>query len=84
MARRWTGCPCGCMTKLPYIDDPDCVRRRPHPERSADAARELEAWATTVEHLHGLGLPAAVPPFAAAWLRRHRSIRADWITREAA
>lgn len=24
-----TGCPCGCLTKLPYFDDPDCIRHRP-------------------------------------------------------
>src|SRR5258707_2430500 len=33
-----------------------------------DAAGELQAWAAAVVHLHGLGLPAAVPPFPAAWL----------------
>jgi hypothetical protein len=51
---------------------------------SANPARELEAWAAAVEHLHDAGLPAAVPEFAAAWLRRRRGIRADWATREAA
>ena len=39
--------------------------------------RELAAWAATVEHLHARGLPAPVPEFAAAWLRR-RGIRPDW------
>ena len=39
--------------------------------------RELAAWAATVTHLHALGLPAPVPEFAAAWLRR-RGIRPDW------
>lgn len=24
---RW--CPCGCLTKPPYFDDPECVRHRP-------------------------------------------------------
>ena len=24
-----TGCPCGCRTKLPWIDDPDCIRHQP-------------------------------------------------------
>jgi hypothetical protein len=24
-----TGCPCGCMTKLPYVDDLACVRHQP-------------------------------------------------------
>jgi len=33
--RRPTGCPCGCMTKLPYFDDPDCVRHQPAPEPGA-------------------------------------------------
>ncbi len=41
------------------------------------SARELLAWRETVLHLHSLGLPAAVPEFAAAWLRRE-GIRADW------
>lgn len=27
----YTGCPCGCTTKLPWIDDPDCVRHLPLP-----------------------------------------------------
>jgi hypothetical protein len=40
---------------------------------------ELEAWASAVDHLHALGLPAAVPEFAAAWLRR-RGIHPDWTT----
>ncbi len=39
--------------------------------------RELAAWAAAVEHLHSRGLPAAVPEFPAAWLRR-RGIRPDW------
>ena len=25
------GCPCGCRTRLPWIDDPLCVRHRPLP-----------------------------------------------------
>jgi hypothetical protein len=29
---RLTGCPCGCLTKLPWFDDPDCVRHQPDPE----------------------------------------------------
>jgi hypothetical protein len=41
--------------------------------------RELRAWASAVEHLHALGLPAAVPEFPAAWLRR-RGVRPDWET----
>lgn len=24
-------CPCGCLTKLPYFDDPDCIRHQPAP-----------------------------------------------------
>lgn len=24
----FTGCPCGCMTKRPWLIDPDCVRER--------------------------------------------------------
>lgn len=23
-----TGCPCGCISKLPYLDDPECARNR--------------------------------------------------------
>lgn len=45
----------------------------------SDSGRELAAWAAAVQHLHRLGLPAAVPEFAAAWMRR-RGIRADWTT----
>lgn len=40
--------------------------------------RELDAWAAAVVHLHRAGSPAAVPPFAAAWLARC-GIRADWV-----
>jgi hypothetical protein len=69
-----TGCPCGCMTKLPWLDDPDCTMRRiPSP------SRDLLAWQSTVEHLHAAGLPAPAPEFAAAWLRR-RGVRPDWET----
>ena len=55
-----------------------------HPRLSraivADPARELQAWAMTVKHLHSLGLPAGgVPEFAAAWLRR-QGICPDWET----
>ena len=34
-AQRWRqriGCPCGCESRLPFVDDPDCVRRLPTPE----------------------------------------------------
>jgi hypothetical protein len=48
------------------------------PGCSANPARELTAWALAVEHLHECGLPAAVPPFPAAWLRR-RGVRPDWV-----
>jgi hypothetical protein len=27
-----SGCPCGCRTRLPWIDDPDCIRHQPLPE----------------------------------------------------
>ena len=69
--RRWTGCPCGCMTKLPWICDPDCML--------VPTGRELTGWARAVEHLHHAGLPAAVPPLQAAWLRHH-GIFPDWET----
>jgi hypothetical protein len=26
-----TGCRCGCLTRLPWFDDPDCARHRPAP-----------------------------------------------------
>lgn len=27
---RWSpGCPCGCRTRLPWVDDPECVRHQP-------------------------------------------------------
>ena len=45
--------------------------------RRPDPARDLRAWGAAVEHLHRRGLPAAVPPLAAAWLRR-RGTRPDW------
>jgi hypothetical protein len=47
--------------------------------RTTGAAAELRSWGSAVIHLHSLGLPAAVPEFPAAWLRR-RGIRADWVT----
>jgi hypothetical protein len=47
--------------------------------QGTDAARELDAWAAAVVHLHRAGLPAAVPPFAAAWLRR-RGVAAHWVS----
>jgi hypothetical protein len=53
-----TGCPCGCRTWLPWIDDPECLRHRPHTARGlADA----------LDHLDELGL-------CACWVgpRRHR------------
>lgn len=28
-SRGATGCPCGCLTKPPWLDDEDCVRHRP-------------------------------------------------------
>ncbi len=30
-----TGCPCGCMTKLPWLDDPRCIRNQPVPAARA-------------------------------------------------
>jgi len=45
--------------------------------QTRDAAAELAAWGAAVAHLHAAGLPAAVPPFPAAWLARC-GIRADW------
>lgn len=71
--RRWTGCPCGCVTRPPWLDDADCARyRRPYSER------QLLAWQRAVEHLHAAGLPAAVPELAAASLRRSGE-RPDWM-----
>jgi hypothetical protein len=46
--------------------------------QATDAAGELAAWGAAEEHLHAAGLPAAVPPFPAAWLRR-RGVRPDWV-----
>ena len=43
----------------------------------SDATRSLQAWGAAVAHLHAAGLPAAVPPFPAAWLARY-GVRADW------
>jgi hypothetical protein len=45
--------------------------------RNPDSRGDLRAWGAAVAHLHGLGLPAAVPEFPAAWLAR-RGLRADW------
>jgi hypothetical protein len=45
---------------------------------TAGAAGELAAWGAAVAHLHQAGLPAAVPPFPAAWLAR-RGVKADWV-----
>lgn len=42
----YTGCPCGCMTKLPYFDDPDCIRNRDMPPaRMAAVAKSLRQLA---------------------------------------
>ena len=37
-SHRITGCPCGCRTRLPWLDDPDCVRHQPirEPEQCAN------------------------------------------------
>jgi hypothetical protein len=51
------------------------------PATALDVSRvavELAAWGAAVEHLHAAGLPAAVPEFPAAWLRR-RGVAADWV-----
>jgi hypothetical protein len=45
--------------------------------RTPDPRSDLLAWGAAVAHLHGLGLPAPVPEFPAAWLRR-QGVRADW------
>src|SRR5215469_3482127 len=43
--RPWRGCPCGCMSRLPWLDDPDCIRHRPLPQPrewgAYDAAHDL-------------------------------------------
>jgi len=41
-----TGCPCGCSTRLPFSDDPDCIRHQPLPE--------AVTW--TAYDIHDLGL----------------------------
>lgn len=64
--------------KLPRPPDPEHLSAGPVRQRSM-AAGQLEGWLAAVEHLHAHGLPAAVPEFAAAWLRR-RGIRPDWET----
>ena len=51
------------------------------PATALDVSRvavELAAWGAAVQHLHAAGLPAAVPAFPAAWLRRH-GVAADWV-----
>lgn len=58
--------------------DTASVRRGADNRRAHDPGRELEAWLQAVEHLHSLDLPAPVPEFPAAWLRR-RGIYPDWV-----
>ena len=67
-----TPAPAGRKAELPTLT-------RAKGSAAADAAAELRSWGSAVIHLHSLGLPAAVPEFPAAWLRR-RDIRADWVT----
>jgi hypothetical protein len=45
----FTGCPCGCMTKLPYLDDPGCARHRdgPQPFVHVDLP-ETPAWSDLI------------------------------------
>ena len=31
VTRQLSGCPCGCRTRPPWGDDPDCVRHQPLP-----------------------------------------------------
>lgn len=37
----YTGCPCGCLTKLPWFDDPDCIRNRRPPPPPVPSLREI-------------------------------------------
>lgn len=69
------------MTTIPQDARPQRLAAgAARPESAAsDPARELRAWLAAVEHLHSRGLPAAVPEFAGAWLRR-RGITVDWTT----
>jgi hypothetical protein len=67
-----TPAPAGSKAELPSLTTARVAR-------AVDAAAELRSWGNAVIHLHSLGLPAAVPEFPAAWLRR-RGIRADWVT----
>jgi len=30
-SQRRGGCPCGCRSRLPWLDDEDCIRHRPLP-----------------------------------------------------
>jgi hypothetical protein len=39
-----SGCPCGCMTKLPWFNDPDCLRNKP--------SRVPEGWDQILAELH--------------------------------
>jgi hypothetical protein len=32
LRRPWPGCVCGCETRLPWYDDPACIRHRPLPD----------------------------------------------------
>lgn len=68
-------------SRFPEITAAATAKQDDRPSRRilTDPAAELRAWRRTVEHLHALGLPAPVPEFAAAWLRR-QGIRPDWET----
>ena len=59
------------------VPDDIATPKQANVESRVPPERQLAAWASAVEHLHALGLPAPVPEFAAAWLAR-QGIRADW------
>ncbi len=51
---------------------PDCMVAH-----DGDGAAGMQAWRLAVEHLHGEGLPAAVPELVGARLRRG-GVPVDW------
>lgn len=40
---KYTGCPCGCTSKLPWIIDPDCILQRIPPPPPVPTLAEILA-----------------------------------------
>ncbi len=57
-----TWCPCGCLTKLPWYDDPDCIRHKPLPAAVDWPSYDKQALGMCCGH---------TGPECPAWRRRH-------------